>query len=269
MSTASKISWTDATWNPARGCTKVSPGCAHCYAETFAERWRGIKGHAYEHGFDLQLVPAKLDEPLHWRKPKRVFVNSMSDLFHEGIPFEFIYQVFDVMARCPQHTFQILTKRAARMLACLSRAHDKVYDQVFLSVFLDGGRLSVGGLPWPLPNVWLGVSAEDQPHLDKRVGHLLACPAAVRFVSLEPLLGPIDLDRVTTLKRPIDWVIVGGESGPKFRPCEIRWITDIVDQCRMAGVPTWVKQDSGLRPGQQGRIPDEYWVHEFPKAATQ
>lgn len=231
MSDQSSIEWTDATWNPVRGCTKISPGCAHCYAETFAERFRGVKGHPFEQGFDLRLVPEALDLPLRWRKPRRIFVNSMSDLFHEDIPDEFIVRVFSTMVLAPRHTFQVLTKRAERMRAWVA-------------------RYAWGPIP---PHVWLGVSVEDQRSADERIPQLMQTPAAVRFVSAEPLLGPIDLrhlyghvslgecvdlcvdslagkhaaawsGRGTIPDRPLPrgaaklgWVIVGGESGPGAR----------------------------------------------------
>jgi protein gp37 len=172
-----RIEWTDATWNPVRGCTKVSPGCKNCYAETFAERWRGVPGHAYEQGFDLRLVPEKLDEPLRWKKPRRIFVNSMSDLFQEGVPDDLHRDVFAVMALAPQHTFQVLTKRADRM---------RDYCRSAIRVRPAGDRASVA---WPLPNVWLGVSVENQHFADERIPLLLQTPAAVRFISAEPLLG--------------------------------------------------------------------------------
>ena len=185
MADRSRIEWTEATWNPVTGCSKVSPGCAHCYAETFAERWRGVPGHPYEQGFDLRLWPERLDVPLRWRRPRVVFVNSMSDLFHEDIPDEFIADVFDVMVRAKQHTFQILTKRHERLAELAPQ------------------------LPWPR-NVWMGVTIENRRFVH-RADALREVPAAVRFISAEPLLGPLeglDLDG-------IDWLIAGGESGPR------------------------------------------------------
>ena len=188
MSTNSKIEWTDITWNPLRGCTKISPGCKHCYAERFAERFRGVPGHPFEQGFDLRLVPHKLAEPLRWKKPQRIFVNSMSDLFHDEVPLEYIQRVFNVMNQADWHQYQVLTKRAERLEA-----------------------LS-GQLPWR-PHIWMGVSVENADYL-WRVDHLRHTNAHVKFLSIEPLLGPlgsVDL-------RGIDWVIVGGESGPGARP---------------------------------------------------
>lgn len=230
---SSSIEWTDKVWNPVRGCVKVSPGCKNCYAETFAERWRGVPGHAYEQGFDLRLVPEKLEEPLRWQKPARVFVNSMSDLFQEGVPWYFIDDVFEVMAEAPRHTFQILTKRAERMQKyCAERGHS-------------------------LKNVWLGVSVENQEQADARIPLLLQTPAAVRWISAEPLLGPLDLrscglwsdmnGRIAPtppFKCGLDWIVVGGESGYGARPFHLDWARDIVAQCRVAhdGVPVFVKQ---------------------------
>jgi protein gp37 len=232
------IEWTDTTWNPVRGCTKISPGCKHCYAETFAERWRGIPGHPYEQGFDLRLVPEKLGEPLKWRKPLRVFVNSMSDLFHDDVPFEYVAAVFGVMAACPQHAFQVLTKRPGRM-----REFFVWIEQQLPSRHTRGAARGVcwyawergieaaspsrnDGTVWPLPNVWLGVSVEDRKYGLPRIDELRATPAAVRFLSVEPLLedlGHLDL-------AGIDWVIVGGESGHGARPMHADWVRAIRDQ---------------------------------------
>ena len=277
MGDKSDIEWTDATWNPVRGCTKISPGCKHCYAETFAERWRGVPGNAYEQGFDLRLVPAMLPRPLRWKRPRTIFVNSMSDLFHEGVPFEYIAAVFGVMAACPQHTFQVLTKRADRLpqffawlTACAEVAasgndampwggiHPMVWAlAVVTKPTIDDAtmqRVCDSSLPWPLPNVWLGVSVEDRKYGVPRIDHLRECPAAVRFLSIEPLLedlGELDL-------RGIDWVIVGGESGPGARVFDIAWARSIVRQCRVAGVPVFVKQlganpiESCVRCGGRG-----------------
>jgi protein gp37 len=230
MANNSAIEWTDATWNPVRGCDKVSPGCAHCYAETFAERFRGVPGHPYEQGFDVRLVPEKLGEPQRWKEPKRVFVNSMSDLFHEAVPDDYIAEVWKTMSVARRHTYQVLTKRAERMRDVMPRL------------------VATFGV---LPNVWLGVSAENQHFADERVPLLLQTPAAVRFMSAEPLLGSIDLRRahVTKVQLPnwpnptrVDWVIVGGESGPKARPFDVAWARSIVAQCKAAGVACFVKQ---------------------------
>ncbi|MGK5558471.1 DUF5131 family protein [Actinomadura kijaniata] len=189
MSDHSRIEWTDATWNPVTGCTKVSPGCDHCYAATFAERWRGVPGHHFTRGFDLTPRPERLTQPLRWRRPRRIFVNSMSDLFHADITDAYIARVFAVMALTERHTYQVLTKRPGRARALLTDRFAS-YVQHILAEFTGDPR----SLPaWPLPNVWLGVSAETQKWADVRVPTLLATPAAVRFVSAEPLLGPIDL----------------------------------------------------------------------------
>jgi protein gp37 len=247
MSAKTGIAWTDATWNPVRGCTKISAGCAHCYAQTFAERWRGIPGHPYEQGFDVRLVPEALDLPLRWRKPRRIFVNSMSDLFHEDVPDSFIADVFNVMKDATRHTFQILTKRARRMSEFVTR---------------------YTGATLPLPNVEIGVSVENQDAARERIPWLLETPAAVLIVSCEPLISAVDLTRIEVVApRPphgpgvwldalrghvigpddmlpakIDWVIVGGESGPKARPCDIKWIRSLVEQTKAAGVACFVKQ---------------------------
>ncbi|MFS8536031.1 MAG: phage Gp37/Gp68 family protein [Limnochordales bacterium] len=270
MADHSKIEWTDATWNPVTGCTKVSPGCDHCYAETFSERWRGIPGHHFENGFDLTLRPERLEQPLRWRRPRRVFVNSMSDLFHDGVPDDFIARVFAVMACAPQHTFQALTKRHARMRSLLRSEtfHDRVVELV---AAMPERPL---GLAWPLPNVWLGVSVEDQKWADIRVPALLETPAAVRFLSCEPLLGPVDLrlldevDGCTCggygppyyIHEPecglepgpafgrIHWVISGGESGPKARPAHPDWFRSLRDQCQRAGVAYYHKQNGEWLP---------------------
>lgn len=271
----SSIEWTEHTWNPVRGCVKVSPGCANCYAETFAERWRGVKGHAYEQGFDLRLVASKLDEPLRRRKPTTYFVNSMSDLFQEGVPDEFIDRVFAIMAMTPRHTYQILTKRAGPMRAYLSDPQRPAkLDQALewaIGIADQGWMCFVqrdGTHGYPLPNVWIGVSVENQHFADERIPLLLDTPAAVRFISAEPLLGPIDLrsmdveradledfyviDALTgrnrDMGRPcrdiqhLDWVIVGGESGPGARPFDLEWARSIVAQCKAGRVPVFMKQ---------------------------
>jgi protein gp37 len=236
MSGRSTIEWTEATWNPVTGCTEVSPGCDNCYARTFAERFRGVPGHPYEQGFDLKLWPERLDQPAHWKKPRAIFVNSMSDLFHEGVSEEYIAQVFDAMAAAPQHTYQILTKRPGRMASIVRRLR-----------------------PTPLPQVWLGTSIE----LDRftwRADKLRETPAAVRFLSLEPLLGPLpslDLDG-------LDWVIVGGESGHGARPLDSTWVRDIRDHCASAGVAFFFKQWGGRTPKAGGRELDGRTWDEYP-----
>ncbi|SKO25127.1 bacteriophage protein gp37 [Mycobacteroides abscessus subsp. massiliense] len=252
------IEWTDATWNPVTGCTKVgTPGCDHCYAETFAERWRGTKGHYFETGFDVQLRPDKLDLPLRWTKPRKVFVNSMSDLFHDSVPDAYIGSVFDVMARAEQHTFQILTKRHGRMRALLRKweqegaesvERGELHPKYGAAAWRRRDGMWCTPRVWPLPNVWLGVSAEDQKRADLRIPALLDTPAAARFVSAEPLLGPIDLhgdpigkDSVFWIGH-LDWVIVGGESGSGARPMHPDWARSLRDQCLAAGVPFLFKQ---------------------------
>lgn len=239
MSERSAIEWTDATWNPVRGCTKISPGCKFCYAETFAERFRGVEGHPYEAGFDFRLVPQKLEEPLRWRRPRRVFVNSMSDLFHQQVPTAFIRKVFEVMEAAEQHTFQVLTKRAGR----LARVAPK--------------------LPWPA-NVWMGVSVESELYVE-RAALLREVPAAIRFVSAEPLLGPL----VSLPLSGIHWVIVGGESGRKARPMELAWARELRDRCEEVGVSFFLKQLGGRtskRGGDAARLDGRRWL-QFPDRA--
>ncbi len=228
MSERSAIEWTDATWNPVRGCTKVSPGCKHCYAETFAERFRGVARHPFEQGFDLRLVPEKLEVPLKWRTPKRIFVNSMSDLFHNDIPVDYIAKVGRVMEAAHWHTYQILTKR-----------HDRLRE------------LLKGELSWmaALRHVWFGVSVEDREHGLPRLRSLRRTPASVRFLSVEPLLE--DLGRIDL--RKIDWVIVGGESGHGARPMKEEWALSILKQCEAAGVPFFFKQWGGVHKSKAGR----------------
>lgn len=228
MSDRSAIEWCDATWNPVRGCVKVSPGCKHCYAETFAERFRGVPGHPFEQGFDLRLVPGKLEEPLRWRSPRRIFVNSMSDLFQDGVPTDFIAAVGRVMQAASRHTYQVLTKREDRLRALLES------DLHWMS---------------KLPHVWFGVSVENRCHGIPRIEALRNTPAAVRFLSIEPLLedlGPLNLTG-------IHWVIVGGESGPRARPMREEWVLSIRDQCRRARVPFFFKQWGGVRKHATGR----------------
>jgi protein gp37 len=228
VSDHSTIEWTDATWNPVRGCTKVSPGCKHCYAETFAERFRGVPGHPFEQGFDLRLVPEKLNEPLRWRSARKIFVNSMSDLFQEEIPIGYIARVGRVMEQADWHTYQVLTKRDDRLHALLS-----------------------GDLRWmaSLRHVWFGVSVEDREYGLPRIERLRATPVQVRFLSIEPLLedvGKLDLGG-------IHWVIVGGESGPGARPMKQAWVTSILKQCERQQVPFFFKQWGGVRKKETGR----------------
>ncbi len=237
MSDRSEIEWTNATWNPVRGCTKISPGCKHCYAERFSERFRGVPGHPFEQGFDLRLVPDALDLPLRWKRGRLIFVNSMSDLFHEEVPDEFIFRVIAVMAAAPQHQFQILTKRAARLEA---------FTQAV-------------SLP---RNAWFGVSVESAAYT-WRIEHLRQVPAAVRFLSVEPLLGPVGpLDL-----RGIHWVIVGGESGPHARPIDPAWVRDVRSQCAKSRVPFFFKQWGGTRKKTTGRLLDGRTWDEMPASA--
>ncbi len=242
MSDRSSIEWTDATWNPVRGCTKISPGCANCYAETFTERFRGVPGHPYEQGFDLRLVPGKLEDPLRWRQPRMVFVNSMSDLFHREVPDGYIEKVVRVMLQAPQHTYQVLTKRSQRLAELLSTKLSFAAHQ---------------------PRIWWGVSVENRKHGLPRIAHLQGAPVTVRFLSIEPLLedlGEVDL-------RGIAWVIVGGESGRRARPVQPAWVRGVRDQCRRAGVPFFFKQWGGPRKHVTGRLLDGRTWDEFPRKA--
>lgn len=270
MADRSTIEWTDATWNPVTGCTKVSAGCDHCYAETFAERWRGIAGHHFEHGFDLTLRPERLAQPLTWQRPRRIFVNSMSDLFHHDVPDAFIAAVFAAMIAAPQHTFQLLTKRHARMRTLLTR-HDFALTAYQLAISIYHTPVRAG---WPLPNVWLGVSAETQPWANLRIPALLATPAAVRFVSAEPLLGPINLTQATTgsgRDHGIDWLIVGGESGPHARPMHPDWARSLRDQAAAVGVPFFFKQHGAYtwQIGGPYRTPDLFVSAEDGSAVAE
>jgi protein gp37 len=240
MSDKSTIEWTEATWNPVTGCTKVSPGCAHCYAETFAERFRGVPSHPYERGFDLQLRPERLNQPVEWKRSRLIFVNSMSDLFHPDVPLEFIQSVFDTMMRADWHTFQVLTKRSERL--------EELAEQ----------------LPWP-KNVWMGVSVENQ-RWTSRIDDLRKVDAALRFLSCEPLLGPLKLDLTG-----IHWVIAGGESGQRARPMRLEWARSVRDQCLEQGVPFFFKQwgahdesERRVGKGRAGRILDGALWSETP-----
>ncbi len=238
MADKSSIEWTDATWNPVTGCTKISPGCDHCYAARLSERFRGALGQPFETGFDLTLRPARLEQPLRWRRPRRIFVNSMSDLFHKDMPGEFINRTFDTMERASWHQFQVLTKRSSLMRNFLKR------------------RYADRGAP---QHIWLGVSVEDRERLS-RVRHLQQAPAGVRFLSIEPLLGPIGPVNLAE----VDWVIVGGGSGPNARPMMPEWARHLRDQCVAAGVPFFFKQWGGYRPKQRGRELDGREWNEFP-----
>jgi protein gp37 len=238
MASVTAIEWTDTTWNPVTGCTKISAGCDHCYAERFSERFRGTKDHPFENGFDLTLRPERVEQPLAWRKPRMVFVNSMSDLFHKEVPTPFISRVFDTMERADWHVFQVLTKRSSVMARFLR------------------GRYGSSRGP---DHIWCGVSVEDGSK-KSRIRHLQETPAGVRFLSLEPLIGPMGrLDL-----HGIDWVIVGGESGPGARPMHIDWAREIRDQCKDAKVRFFFKQWGGLRPKSGGRELDGKEWSEFP-----
>ena len=239
MAVNSGIEWTEATWNPVTGCTKISPGCKHCYAERMALRLQAMGHPNYVNGFRVTLHENMLDIPLRWKKPRLIFVNSMSDLFHEEVPVEFIQRVFAVMREAHWHTFQVLTKRSARLLEL-----DEEID-------------------WP-DNVWMGVSVENE-HYTFRIEHLRRTHAKVKFLSLEPLLGPLhDLDL-----RNIDWVIVGGESGPGARKLEESWVVEIRDQCRFANVPFFFKQWGGVRKKKNGRLLQGKVWDQMPKPALQ
>ncbi len=314
----SKIEWTDESWNPVRGCARVSPGCENCYAERQARR-QDRPGGAYE-GLTVmgskgpkwsgvvRCIPEKLGDPLRWRKPRMVFVNSMSDLFHEDIPNEYIAAVFGVMAACPQHTFQVLTKRPERMLAWFrwvksvdnGRGDGHVHPATHIvtaygqrAILYEGTGLhdatGISDRGWPLPNVWLGVSVEDQQRADERISPLLQCPAAIRWVSAEPLLGPIDFEHlqwqgkheVDVLRggawefggfpgftqhsdmKTLDWVVPGGESGPGHRSCDLAWLRSIAHQCEAAGVPCFMKQT-----GASYRDSDDPFYVENPLAVA-
>jgi protein gp37 len=235
VSDKSAIEWTDATWNPVTGCTEISPGCDHCYARTFAERFRGVEGHPYEQGFDLKLWADRLELPITWHKPRRIFVNSMSDLFHRDVPDDFIRRVFDTMIRANWHIFQILTKRSDRL-----------------------ARLGPS-LPWAA-HIWPGVSIELNRYV-WRADHLRKVPAPIRFISAEPLLGPLDkldLDG-------IHWLITGGESGWAHRPCDPDWVRDLRDRCKAAGTAFFHKQWGGRTPKAGGRLLDGRTWDEMPK----
>ncbi len=238
MASQTAIEWTDCTWNPASGCTKISAGCAHCYAERMARRLEAMGQARYRNGFAVTLHPEALEEPLGWKKSRLVFVNSMGDLFHEGIPLQFIQKVFDVMNRCPQHIFQILTKRSQRMAE--------------LAPLLEWGE-----------NIWMGVTIENSDYLH-RIECLQRVPARVCFLSLEPLLGPLD-DLVLD---GLDWVIVGGESGPQARPMKEEWVLSIQSKCQKEGVPFFFKQWGGVNKKKAGRLLQGRTWDQLPAAAA-
>lgn len=278
----SAIEWTDRTWNPTVGCMKVSAGCENCYAIRTAYRLAAIGQEPYK-GLTKKLpdgsvnwtgvvrtLPERLRIPMGWRAPSRIFVDSMSDLFHEDVPSEFIDQVFATMALTPQHTYQVLTKRPQRMLSYL------VGDGITRRGWIAEAAAQNLDEQWPLPNVWLGVSVEDQRAADERIPLLLQTPAAVRFLSCEPLLGPVDLEKPWPnsevsfshvyhpwMIQQLDWVIAGGESGPGFRPMDQDWARSLRDQCQAAGVAFFCKQSSGPRHGMGRELDGRTW-EEFP-----
>jgi protein gp37 len=239
MATETAIEWTDATWNPVTGCTKISAGCDNCYAERFSERFRGVRGHPFQNGFDLQLRPERLEQPLKWRGSRMIFVNSMSDLFHKEVPFGFIDQVFDTMEKADWHVFQILTKRSSRLRNYVNARY-------------------AGGLA--PHHIWLGTSIEDGSK-KSRARHIQQANASVRFLSIEPLIGPIG----TLDLKGIHWVIVGGESGPRARPMLAEWAREVRDQCKSGKVAFFFKQWGGLRPKSGGRLLDGREWNQWPK----
>ncbi len=301
---ATGISWTEETWNPTTGCDRVSPGCDRCYAMTMAKRLKGMGQAKYQRdgdpktsgpGFGLTIHPDALSLPLRWRKPRKVFVNSMSDLFHAEVPDDFIARVFAVMAVARWHTFQLLTKRHGRMKALLTSdsfraAYEAAWDQRASDLWRFGSQKTQDYMdgqpsaPWPIPNLWLGVSAEDQKWFDIRWAALAETPAAVRFISAEPLLAWIDMafDHECgdpphwTCPAVPDWVIIGGESGPGARPMSASWAREIVKQCRWSGIAPFVKQlgavlgrqyDAGPHGADWDNWPEDLRIREFPRSA--
>ena len=230
----SKIEWTEKTWNPTTGCSKISPGCANCYAETLSNRLKAMGVEKYKNGFELTVHPLEIEKPYNWKKPSMIFVNSMSDLFHEDIPFRIIKKIFEVMNKCDRHVFQVLTKREGRLLELNER------------------------LNWS-PNIWMGVSVEDENHIS-RIDFLRKTDSCVKFISFEPLLEPIQNLNLQN----INWVIVGGESGPKARPIRKRWVIDILDQCRKYNVKFFFKQWGGVNKKKNGRELNGRIFNEFP-----
>jgi protein gp37 len=293
------IEWTDATWNPTTGCDRISPGCDHCYALTMAARLKAMGQARYQAdgdprtsgpGFGFTEHPDILDQPLRWTRPRRIFVNSMSDLFHAQADDLFIAEVFAVMSLAPQHTFQVLTKRPKQMAGLLADPDGDWRYKVSLARkrITNRGGMDLPPPKWPLPNVWLGTSVENQRYADLRIPHLARTPAAVRFLSVEPMLGPVDprpgwargpdlgLNQagLTWLKEWIDWVIVGGESGPGARPMQPTWARDLRDQCVAAGVPFLFKQAGSVLAAEWGcrshkgtdmaEWPEEFRIREYP-----
>ncbi len=301
MSTTT-IEWTDETWNPTTGCDRVSPGCDNCYALTMAKRLKAMEASRIDlellplsqakyqtdgdprtsgPGFGIAMHPRELMTPFTWSTPRKVFVNSMSDLFHDGVSDEFLAQVFAVMAATPQHTYQVLTKRHGRMRSLLSNRDfaDKCWYACAEVLGVDPSAPALWWPGWPLPNVWLGVSVEDQKRADLRIPALLKTPAAKRFLSCEPLLGPVDLTLVDfdgstglhVLEESsycVDWVIVGGESGPGARPMQPAWVRALRDQCAASEVPFFFKQWGGRTPKASGRELDGREWSEFPERAA-
>lgn len=242
MAENTQIEWTDATWNPVTGCTKISRGCDHCYAERFSERFRGVVGHPFEHGFDLTLRPERIRQPLGWRRPRMIFVNSMSDLFHKEIPTSFVDEVFDTMEQATWHTFQVLTKRSSLMRDYLRTRYRERR---------------------PPAHIWCGVTVEDA-QCRSRIEHLREATAAIRFLSVEPMLGDIGPVNLSG----IDWVICGGESGPRARPIDPAWVRSLRDQCLSQGVAFFFKQWGGHRPKSGGRILDGREWNSFPQEVS-
>ncbi len=238
MATKSSIEWTESTWNPLTGCAKISPGCKHCYAERMALRLQAMGQPNYRNGFELTLQPHMLEQPLHWKKPQVIFVNSMSDLFHKDVPLEYIQRVFDVMNRAHWHQYQVLTKRSERLRELSPK------------------------LPWA-PHIWMGVSVESRDYTF-RIDDLRQTGAHLKFLSLEPLLGPLPRLKL----KGIDWAIVGGESGPGARPMAPEWVTDLRDQCRRAKVPFFFKQWGGRNKEKAGRILEKRTWDEMPRLAA-
>lgn len=286
------ISWTQATWNPIRGCSRVSPGCINCYAEKLAASkklasgpYQGLTDKNGRWNGTIRFVEEHLKDPLTWQKPKKVFVNSMSDLFHENLSDDQIDRVFAVMAVAGRHTFQVLTKRPERMRTYIRGLGDyggtgRGFKRLELAANALGWGLSFQGIPllsWPIPNIWLGVSVEDQQRAEERIPILLDTPAKVRWISAEPLIGPVVLENLGKhwlgpanqrrgMNQGLDWVVVGGESGRDHRAMSLAWLERIAEECTASHVPLWVKQDSGARSGGQGRIRDALWARkEFPR----
>jgi protein gp37 len=282
-----KIEWADATWNPITGCTKISPGCQNCYAERMAKRLAGRCGYPADEPFKVTLHPDRLDQPLKWKKPRTVLVSFMGDLFHEDAPDKYIIDCLSIMAEAWQHTFIILTKRPARMKDII--AHETVANDVWLQT---SRGVNAEPSPWPLPNIWLGVTAENQEQADKRIPILLQIPAVVRFVSVEPMLGPVDLTqidiggnvwinsltgdcksyhpyggmwKITESKNKLDWVICGGETGPGARPMHPDWVRGLRDQCQASGTPFFFKQHGEWsHDSQDAQKEDATRVHIWP-----